>query len=236
MSRPQLNLLPDIKLTYIKQQRTRNLITTSAILISAVCLLVFLIMLVTVYGLQKKQLSNSDKSIASSTAELQQITGLNDILTVQNQLTTLSSLHKQKHHAGRIFNYLTKLTPADISVSNVSIDFKGAAMGISGTAGSAHSVNVFIDTLKFTTYRLAGQSGRPAFPSVVESSFGLSALGVNFSLNIKFDPMLFSSAAVNSNGQVAVPRLSVPSKNTTRSQLKNPTSNLFSGQSSGGQQ
>jgi hypothetical protein len=97
-------------------------------------------------------------------------------------------------------------------------------MQISGTADSQQATNTFIDTLKFTTYKVNDQDqAKSAFPSVVETSFGVSATGSSYGLTVQFDPILFSN---NLNGKTPV--LTVPKKTTTRSVMDNPA-NLFNG-------
>jgi hypothetical protein len=179
-------------------------------------------MLITVDVVQKKQLSNADKSFASYSKQLASTPNVAQVLTVQNQLQTLVGLHQQKHVASRLFTYLPQVTPTDVHISQFSIDFSQNTMQISGTANSQQATNTFIDTLKFTTYKVNDQDQAiSAFPSVVETSFGASTTGASYSLTVQFDPVLFSN---NLGGKT--PILVVPKKTTTRSVMDNPA-NLF---------
>jgi Tfp pilus assembly protein PilN len=224
MSSVQFNLLPDVKLDFIKAQRSKNLIFAIAVLVAAAAFVIFLIALVTVDGLQKKQLSNADNVVTTDTTKLNSMTSLDQIITVQNQLQTLTTLHQNKHITSRVFAYLPQLTPTDVSIGSLQLDTSTSALEVSGTAASQDSVNTFIDTLKFTNFTLGGQgTAQQAFTSVVESSFGIATTGVNYSLQISFNPELFS------NNLSAVPQLVVPKLTTTRSALEDPSS-LFNGQ------
>lgn len=232
MSRLQLNLIPDVKMDYIKQARTRNLVVTGAVVIGGACLVILILMMATVYGVQKKQLHNSDQAIAKATADLQKIPNLNRILTVQNQLTTLTGLHRSKKISSRIFSYLPAVTPTRVSIGHVSIDYTGDTMQIDGTADTQHTINVFIDTLKFTTYKLgSGSTAKPAFTSVTETSFGITPTGGTFSISLKFDPLLFGNATLDSHEKIIKPDLTVPKRTTTRSVAN--SSDLFNGQNTG---
>lgn len=226
MSAVQFNLLPDVKLDYIKTQRTRNIVLTNAILITAAAFTIFLIMMFTVNVVQKRQLSNADAEVAKATQELKQVKNIEQVLTVQNQLKTLSGLHKDKYVSSRVFTYLPQVTPTNAKVGNLSLDFAENTLLIEGTANSQHTVNIFIDTLKFTTFK-SGESNRPAFPSVVLSSFSINQGNVSYSLGVKFEPELFS------NTLAEAPKLTVPQLTTTRSALGDPSNTLFNGQVGG---
>lgn len=227
MSRVQFNLLPDVKLNYIKTEKTRNMVVTTSIIVSAVAFGIFVILLFTVNVVQKKQLSDSTAAAISASKKLQEIDKLEQALTIQNQMNTLAGLHEKKRVTSRLFTYLPQVTPTSVNISSLSIDFTNNTMTVSGTANSHASVNQFIDTLKFTTYKLGGEDSKPAFPSVIESSFGITAANVSYGLNVTFDPKLFANDVVDEKGNVQVPKLSVPNITTTRSILEISNNPLF---------
>lgn len=234
MARAQFNLLPDIKQANIKTTRLINLINSGAITAAAVSLSIFVVMLVTVAGLQKKQLSDANGQIAQYTNELKGNGSLEKILTVQNQLTTLADLHKNKHISSRIFTYLPEVTPTSVSLGNLSLDLTNNTMQITGNADSQKSVNTFIDTLKFTTYTINEGSEKTAFPSVIESSFGIAANAASFTLSVTFDPVLFTNSNLDDQGNPVVPTLKVPKLTSTRSVVDDPANVLFNGQNAEG--
>ncbi len=234
MSRVQFNLLPDAKLAAVKSGRSRSLLVTIAVFIAAISAAIFLVLLGITSVVQKKQLSDADKAIATQTAKLQSMNGLDKMITVQNQLTTLVDLHKNKHISSRVFSYLPQVTPTQVSLGRLAMDFKANTMQIDGTADSQKSVNTFIDTLKFTTYIVnSSDSPKSAFPSVVESSFSIGTKNVSYSLSVIFDPTLFSNNVLDSQGHTKAPSLQVPKLTTTRSITDDPANLLFNGQNSG---
>lgn len=225
--RIQFNLLPDVKQRYIDAQRSRKTVTAIAVLVSAATVVVFVTMLSIVYGVNKLQLSSADNGIKNYEQQLNKIPDLNKILTVQNQLASLTGLHQNKHVSSRLFDYLTQITPTQVNMGRMQIDFAANTMQISGTADSQKTVNIFIDTLKFTTYKIDGKdTAKKAFPSVIESSFGLDQKGANYSLSVQFDPALFINSQNTS--------LNVPADlATTRSVIDDPSNVLFNGQTGG---
>ena len=152
MTSLQFNLLPDVKLEYIKAQKTRNRVVTLAFLVSGVALLGFLLLLLTVQIVQKKQLSDADKQIKDASANLEKVNGLPQLLTVENQLKSLVTLLQNKHVSSRIFDYLVVKTPSNVNVGRVFIDFSQNTMTLDGTTDNHKSVNTFFDTLKFTPF------------------------------------------------------------------------------------
>lgn len=224
MNRVEFNLLPDLKMDVVKANRTRNTIVSVSYLAAGASLVIFVLLAFTVYGVQKKQLSDANNNINATNERLKDIDGIERILTVQNQLNSLADLHKNKHATTRLFTYLPQVTPTNVSIGDLTVDLAENTMQITGTADSQHAVNTFIDTLKFTTYTTGqGSSSQRAFPTVVQSDFAIADGRVSYKLDVKFDQALFSSAQ-------AAPTLQVPTLTTTRSVLEDPNNLLFNGQ------
>lgn len=197
----QFNLLPDVKLQYIKARRTKRLMELVSVIVIAVSLVVLALMFTTVHVVQKKSLGDLNSDIKRYSSKLKSTSDLNKILTVQNQLGTLDGLHSQKVVASRLFGYLTQLTPAEASISKLSIDFTANTITITGEAPSLDIVNAYTDTLKATTYTVTGtdatgaSSSTHAFSDVVLTSFGRDSKGATYVIDSSFDPAIFSSAS-----------------------------------------
>ncbi len=219
----QLNLLPKVKLEYIKAQRTRRIVISVSILVCIIS--VALLFLLFSYDLlQKKHLSDLDKDIKTEVSQLQAKPGINQILTVQNQLESLTTLHSGKPAVSQLFNYVNEVTPAQADISDLTVDFTKQSISITGSADNLSSVNQYIDTLKLTTYKTnKNSSATKAFNSVVLSNFGLSSTAssgkpATFTITLNYDPNIFDIT------QSAV--LSVPNTTTTRLEVSSP-SDLF---------
>lgn len=158
----QLNLLPDVKMQYIKARRRKRLIMGVAIIASASFLTVFILLFVYVRFAQQKHMTDLSNDITAKTSELQSKEDINKILTVQNQLNSLPGLHDQKTVSSRLFDYLQQLTPADATISDVNIDFLEKKIVIEGNAKEISVVNKFTDTLKFTSY-VVNEEGNEGF-------------------------------------------------------------------------
>jgi Tfp pilus assembly protein PilN len=214
----QFNLLPDVKLQYLKARRTSQLVITVSIIATLVSLAVLVLLLGTVYVFQKKSLDNLNNNVAKYSNQLDSTPNLNKILTVQNQLSVLTSLHNQKAVASRLFTYLEQITPSTASVSQLNVDYTANTISITGDASSLDVVNTYVDTLKFTTYKIAGSSSSSApdaFSSVVLSSFTINNTDATYTITANFDPTIFNSA-----DNVT---LSVPNIISSRSEIEQPT-------------
>jgi Tfp pilus assembly protein PilN len=219
----QLNLLPDVKMEYLKAQRARRLATVLSFLVTAVAIAI-LVLLFIAEGVQKYQLNNLRTNVSNETAKLKNEPKINKILTIQSQLTTVNSLHAQEPAASRLFDYLNELTPVTININNLSVSFDAHTLTITGGAGSLAEVDQYVDTLKFTKYSGGAHSHNlPAFSNVVLSSFSLntsSSTGSNnatpatFTITTNFDSNIFNTTRDIS--------LVIPNEVTTRSDQENP--------------
>jgi Tfp pilus assembly protein PilN len=214
----QFNLLPDIKVQYLKarQQKRMFMFISTVTVVSSLAVLILLASFV--FGVQKKSISDLTKDIDSKGSELQNTEDLNQILTVQNQLRSLPDLHDQKPVATRLFGYISQTTPSEASIARINVSFVDNTMTISGSATTLETVNTFIDTLKFTQYKTASQEedeeGKPAFSEVVLSTFGRDSKNATYTITTKFDPLIFS--------EIDEVTLVVPNVATTRSEVPKP--------------
>lgn len=216
----QFNLLPDVKVDYMRTQRTKRLVIVGSMIVAAISVLI-LVITFSFSATQKRHLANLSKDIDAIEKKLTSNTELTNILSVQNQLNTLPELYEGRPAANRLPSYIEQTTPADISIGKLSIDFSTNQMEISGLSSSLGSVNRYVDTLKYTKFKAGSESQEltSAFNNVVLSRFGKEKNEVSFSVNIAFDPLIFDETQ-----QIA---LQVPNGITTRSQVGN-NSNLFS--------
>jgi hypothetical protein len=212
----QFNLLPDIKIQYLHARRQKHLVLMVSTFTIVVCVGVMAILISVVFGLQRKNTVDLNKDIKAASTELKDTPNLTKMLTVQNQLKVLPSLHQDKPIVSRLFGYITQSTPAAASISRLNIDFAGQTMIISGSTDSLETINKFTDTLKFTTYHTKSNARdeKSAFSSVVLTTFGRDSKGASYTITFKFDPVIFSESEDIT--------LTVPNKITTRSQTEQP--------------
>lgn len=205
----QFNLLPDVKIEYVKARQTQRIVIGTSIIAIIAAVGVTLLLAGIVYGVQKKSLSDLDSDVHKYSSQLKSVPDLGKILTIQNQLGALSGLHQKKIVSSRVFKVVEQTTPDGVTISDVATDFTANTMSISGAAASLDEINVFTDTLKYATFgEGSGQSIKP-FTDVVLAQFSRSEGATSYTITLSFDPSIFS---------IQTPYdLTVPKKNTTNS-------------------
>lgn len=215
----QFNLLPSVKLEYVKARRNKRITMLAASMLAITMIVVTVILFLVVQVFQKKYSRDLSADIATESSRLQDTADLNKILTIQNQLGKLNDLHATRPAATRLFGFVTQVTPANVKIATLGVDFEGGTMNLSGTANEISTVNQFVDTLKFTTYKVNDTEVKNAFSEVVLSGFSRGLTGTAYQITLKFDPIIFYSTK-----EVT---LTVPAnKITTRSETEKPE-NLF---------
>lgn len=222
----QFNLLPDVKLEYDRQQRAKRLVYTLSVLASAVVLAIFIISFISVNVLQKKLLSDANNDINSYSKKLKEIPNLDKVLTIQNQLKSLPTLHNQKHYGSRLFTYLPQVTPTNVHIGKLTLDTTANTIDINGTADKVESINKFVDTLKFTSYTIGTDQStkKRAFSNVILTKIDRNEKEASYTIDAIIDPTLFTGSQDIT--------LVIPKETTTRSVINTPDSNssLFNGQ------
>ncbi len=241
----QLNLLPDVKKQLLHSQMQRNLVISICIIITIVAGSVILI-LGGIMGGQAIQKSNLTQSIADSQDAItkkQSDSQLDEYLTVQNQLSKISSLKNQQLDYSRVFDYLKQLNPAapnSVSLSSVKLaapgvssdasttESTGVTVEMQGETTNYSSLNVFKSTLSLAKFSYAPKKGanietKSLFSSVTVTSSALTDDKLSFSIIAVFDVAVFSSDSVDI-------KLDIPNETTSDSDRNSP-SNIFSSES-----
>ncbi len=231
----QFNLLPDVKLEYIKARRAQRLVLLGSTIVTVVSVSIMVVLFFGTNVLQRRHISNLHHDIDADSKQLQKVPDLNKILTVQNQLNSLTELHDKKPVAARLGVYLGQLTPNDLSIESLEVNFTDNTISFEGSSNALSVVNKFIDTLKFTTFEADSKSNK-AFSEVVLASFGRSdqeqggggTKPATYKVTLKFEPTIFDGAHET--------QLKVPNLTSSRSSTEKPNA-LFkqSDDAAGGQ-
>ncbi len=224
----QFNLLPDVKLQFIKAQHVKRAVVIIASLVAGVALASFIGLYLVVAVFQQRHMKNVSQEVKDASNKLQENTDLNKILTVQNQLISLPDLHNKKPVVSRLSKYISDVTPSKANISELTVDFTLNTMIIKGTADTVPTINKFADTLKFTDYSNAdGSQQGKAFSNVVLEKFDVlerenvakdgkkeRVTEVTYEIKLNFDPAIFDGLSDKS--------LKVPKTITTRSETEKP--------------
>lgn len=216
----QINLLPDIKAEYIRSKKQKRSVMLLSTIVICASLAVVTILASIVYGAQNLRLNSLADSIEKKSDTLSSTQGLNEILTIQNQLSALDALHADKPALTRLPLYLSQVIPNNAVLDSVTVDLAANTITVSGNTDSLQDVNKLVDTFKFAEIS-RGEEGevegeRPkAFSQVVLTGFGREPKNSTFTVTMQYDPAIFLST----EDKIA---LVVPSIVSTRSTTEQP--------------
>lgn len=152
----QLNLVPDVKQELISAQRSRTLVVSGAILASIASGAVVTLLALYVFGAQSVLMFTQENTISDIDKKLHQVKGLEQTLTIQNQLNTIVDLHNEKGIYSRLFSVLEPIKPTapnDIRISRVSLDTSEGTLQIEAQAsGGYKAFETFKKTLAAATF------------------------------------------------------------------------------------
>lgn len=219
----QLNLLPDVKLEYIKSNRVKRLVMLGSFGVISLCIGILVVLGLIVFLWQGVRLNSLDHSISTSAQKLKNTPDIDKVLTVQSQLQSIDQLHAAKPVVSRLFSYITAVTPSKVTLQVFSSSFSDSTITLTGQTQSLEEVNKFVDTLKFTdmvTGTGDKQQTSRAFSKVVLQGFGRDSQGASFNISLNFSPDIFDSSKTDI-------KLVVPKITTTRSETERPNDQLF---------
>lgn len=152
----QINLIPDIKLQYLRARRTRDLAVSVSILVGIASAGVVVLLLL-VLGLQAGREVLADNAIDSEYSKLSAVEGLSDMVTIDNQLSLISGQHSAKSIHSRMFSILQAINPAkpnDVRFTSVVVDPETSSIVFEGLTDVGYpAVEVLAKTIEETVVR-----------------------------------------------------------------------------------
>lgn len=214
----EINLIPDVKQELLKAQRVRGVVISSSIMTSIVAVGLVVLMATYIFGVQATRGIILDRQIEEKGQALSEVEDLSKILTIQNQLSTISSLNEKKLMSSRIFDVVSAITPAgDSSVSFSQINVVplitddggeevtsgGGKIELDGQTASYEAMEVFKKRIASTSFEYKEGDEKKTVQlasniSTGEISYGEDATGnkvLRFTLSFQYAPELFSSKA-----------------------------------------
>lgn len=132
----EINLVPELKDKAIKAIKLRNLIFFGCIVVVAASVAI-LIVLGVIKGGQDLALANKDDQLSKFSSKIQSFEDLDELLTIQSQLSGINSLNSNKKVLSRIFNVLQTLLPTngdEITISELSVNLDESTISFDAQA------------------------------------------------------------------------------------------------------
>lgn len=212
----EINLIPDVKLELLKARRQQRNIISLAILVSMAAGALVVLLAFYVFVVQTVALGLANNAVKSEYAELSKVQDLSKTLTIQNQMTQISTLHSNKLVGTRVFELLDTIVPTGtnkISVTSFTLDTDEGLITIEGEAKNGfEALDVFKKTIAKTNFTYVDGGGSQTVAILDgtitdgEQRYGESADGskvLRFSLSFNYPAELFSPTS--ENGKVIAP-------------------------------
>lgn len=136
----EINLIPDVKREFIQAQKMRNTAISLSIFVGLISVAV-VVLLGAILGGQAIHDNLTRNEIKKQMTTLQNVENIDEVVTIQNQLTKISNLHDNKSINSRIFDVLTAINPAapnDVRISTVRVDPSESTIYIEGLASNGY--------------------------------------------------------------------------------------------------
>jgi hypothetical protein len=144
----EINLIPDVKRELIRAQIQRNAIVSIAIIVAIGAGVIVVLMALYVYGAQAYMMKKANDDITSQYNKLTSVQDLDKMLTIQNQLKTVSSLNDKKYVNSRLYDILNVIVPSSphsIMLSSVSVGASSDSSGDSADASGGDGIPIQIE-------------------------------------------------------------------------------------------
>lgn len=203
----QINLVPDVKQEMLRAQRMRNVAISLSIAVGVIAVGV-VIALALILGAQTAVQKYQEGQITDGYKKLSSVPDLNNSLTVQNQLATISGLNSKRSIDSRLLDVLTAINPAapnDVKLSKVTLDPTAGTITLEGSsAGGYPATDVFRKTILNTTVSAVQGNGSssqdvPLTTDVTlrNTSYGEDASGakvVRFTISFSYPNGMFDNS------------------------------------------
>ena len=205
----EINLIPAVKQELIKVQRVRATVIAFSILIGLAAIAVVTILAIYVFGVQTVRSVVADDAIKKGGQQLASVEDLSKTLTIQNQLTKLSTMHDQKKIDSRIFDVLLAIIPPvpnNIQISDLAVDSTAGTITMQGQAANSYAAaEVFRKTIEGAKVKYTSDTGDQAVAlasnvSTGDTSYGEDASGakvLRFTLSFTYAKELFAPSSKN---------------------------------------
>ena len=200
----EVNLVPDVKQELIRAERIRAVVISTSILVGIIAVGVVVMLSVYVFGVQTVRSALDDEAIKKGSQQLSEVEDLSKVLTIQNQLTKISTLNDAKKIDSRLFDMLLAILPVEenqVQVSGVSIDAATSKISIEGQTSGYDSLEIFKKTIKSAqiVHKVDNEDQTVALASdmnTADVSFGENSAGnkvLRFTMSFVYAEELFSS-------------------------------------------
>lgn len=223
----QINLVPDVKQEMLRAQRMRNVAISLSIVVGIIAIGVVAALGI-ILGAQTAVQKIEESQIDSGYKKLSSISDLDSALTVQNQLSTITSQGSKRTIDSRLLDILAAINPPapnDVKLSKVTLDPSQDTITLEGSsAGGYPATDVFRKTILNTTVTATqqGSTSSQDMPltsdvTLQDTSYGEDATGgkvVRFTIVFTYPSGLLDNSMSNVRISTPTSRVDVTDSKT----------------------
>lgn len=223
----EINLIPDVKRELLKAQRARTYVISGAIITSIIAVGVVVLLLLYIYAVQGLRERNLNSDITRENAALSEVQDLSKILTIQNQLATMSTINAEKKVDSRIFDVVAAIVPPEpnsVAISGINLDAETKTVTLEGQTRAFDSMEVFKKTIDNAIVQYQQDGKTESVPLANKIDAGQVSYGTDennnkvviFTVTFEYPDQLFSTKysgvviKLNVNGNVTDSYLGIP--------------------------
>lgn len=211
----EINLIPAVKQELIKVQRIRATVISISILVGIAAAVIVALLVFYVFAVQTVRVKIADDAITKGGQQLAGVKDLSKTLTLQNQLTKISTMHDNKKLDSRIFDVLLAIippSPNDVQISDLAIDSSNGTITMQGQAANSYAATeVFRKTIEGAKVKYTDDAGKQEVSLATNVSTGDTSYGedatnakvLRFTLSFTYAKELFSPLAKNVTVEIA---------------------------------
>lgn len=199
----EINLVPDVKQELLRAQSMRAAVISGAILTSIIAGAVVVLLALYVYGVQTVRSGIVSDEIKTQYKTLSEVKDLSKVLTIQNQLATMSELNANKKIDSRIFSVVSAVVPPapnEVQISQIDINSADSIISFEGQTRAYDSMEVFKKTVDsaIVVYKEDGEERTVKLATTLDTSeisYGENASGekvLMFTISFEYPVELFS--------------------------------------------
>ena len=131
----EINLLPDVKFELVKARIVRRRITVTAMIVLVVSVAVTTFLAIIAFGAQSVLMSVNDGRIQEQFNKYKSYENVNQIITIQNQLSKIDALHQAKPISSRLFNMMVSIidgSGGSVKISKLQYDASSGQVNLDG--------------------------------------------------------------------------------------------------------
>ena len=201
----EVNLIPDVKREYLRAQRMRNMVVSVSIMVmivagGAIAVLGVGLGAISAAGLVK------DGEIKSGYRQLSGQSGVNDIVTIQNQLAHVSELDKARGINSRVFEVVSAVNPPapnNIKISTIRFKPSETSIAIDGSAANSFTAtDIMKKTILNTKIQYRDDSSTKEVPlasevTITNTTYAQESTALHFTLTFSYPKELTSNGYKN---------------------------------------